>query len=215
VRAVFPFCCQCRLLLTAAASPTAAAAPSPCCFLPPPPPPPPPVFFPPPPPPFRDSLAEELLAERDDVAEARKKAQTAVEALQAASSTLDSVPSELAATIASTAASSSSRNPKGGSSRGVEGFGGAFGVENGSSGSRRPVFGAERHPSMHIAAQIASATSLNMVGPAAVAAVVGGNGAGSDGLPSILEVDVAVADAAAADGGPESVRAFQVEIEEH
>lgn len=152
------------------------------------------------------------------MAEARKKAQTAVEALQAACSTLDSVPSELAATIASTAASSSSQNPKGGSSRGVKGFGGAFGVENGSSGSRRPVFGAERHPSMHIAAQIASATSLNMVGPAAVAAVVGssaGNGAGSDGLPSILEVDVAVADAAAADGGPQSVRAVQVEIEEH
>lgn len=87
----------------------------------------------------------------------------------------------------------------------------------GGSSGRRPGFGAERHPSMHIAAQIASATSLGMVGPAAAAAAVGpsgSNGSGNDNLPSILEVDVGGSDAAA-DGGPSSVRAFKVEIEEH
>jgi hypothetical protein len=87
----------------------------------------------------------------------------------------------------------------------------------GSSSGRRPVFGAERHPSMHIAAQIASATSLGMVGPAASAAAVGNsgsNGSGGENLPSILEVDVNTSDVMA-DGGPASVRAFKVEIEEH
>jgi hypothetical protein len=83
------------------------------------------------------------------------------------------------------------------------------------------VFGAERHPSMHIAAQIASATHLGLTGPAAVAAAVGsganGGGTGSGGMPSILEIDVGVGggDGGGGDGGPNSVRAFQVEIEEH
>lgn len=200
---------------------------------------------------------------------------------QAACATLDSVPSELAASIAATATDAKA------GTRGVEGFGGAFGTSGnrvcnlslfaasaaaaaavgggsggggqqrlgqvaagiiccqtalqhaqvaavsqitatftvflmvagdiGGSSGRRPGFGAERHPSMHIAAQIASATSLGMVGPAAVAAAVGpsgSNGSGGDNLPSILEVDVGSSDAAA-DGGPSSVRAFKVEIEEH
>jgi hypothetical protein len=127
------------------------------------------------------------------------------------------VPSELAVSIAATAPPSTKPG-----SRDREGFGGAFGTSSdiGSSSGRRPAFGAERHPSMHIAAQIASATSLGMVGPsAAVAAVVSGSngsgGAGSDGLPSILEVDVSGGAGAGGDGGPASVRAYKVEIEEH
>jgi hypothetical protein len=49
----------------------------------------------------RDSLAGELLQEREDVARSRARAQAAVEALQAANATLEDVPSELAATMAS------------------------------------------------------------------------------------------------------------------
>jgi hypothetical protein len=49
----------------------------------------------------RDSLAGELLQEREDVARSRGRAQAAVEALQAANATLEDVPSELAATMAS------------------------------------------------------------------------------------------------------------------
>lgn len=90
--------------------------------------------------------------------------------------------------------------------------------EAGSGSGRRPVFGAERHPSMHIAAQITSATSLSMVGPAAMAAAVpssGGSNGGNADLPSILEVDVSSSGDVGADGGPVSVRAYKVEIEEH
>ncbi|KAF6266399.1 P-loop containing nucleoside triphosphate hydrolase protein [Scenedesmus sp. NREL 46B-D3] len=50
---------------------------------------------------YRDSLAGELLQERDDVARSRARAQAAVEALQAANATLEDVPSELATTMAS------------------------------------------------------------------------------------------------------------------
>jgi hypothetical protein len=49
----------------------------------------------------RDSLAGELLQEREDVARSRARAQQAVEALQSANATLEEVPSELASHMAS------------------------------------------------------------------------------------------------------------------
>jgi len=83
----------------------------------------------------------------------RARAASAVDALQAASNTLDDVPSELAATIA---------NAHLGSERGGESH-----TELALPARSRPAFGAERHPSMHIAAQIASATTLTMLPTAA------------------------------------------------
>lgn len=115
-----------------------------------------------------------------------------MEALQAANSTLDDVPSELASTLATVQEGrpGSEMVPRGSI---TSGFGSAFGAAEGSDGgllqTRRP-FGAERHPSMHIAAQIASATTLTLVPPSA--AVVTSPGAGS-GMTSIIE--------AAEDGG--------------
>eukprot|EP00775_Hariotina_reticulata_P001703 gene1703-2048_t len=125
---------------------------------------------------YRDSLAEELLCEREDVVRSRARAAAAVDALQAASNTLDDVPSELAATIA---------NSHLGSDRGGESH-----TELALPARSRPAFGAERHPSMHIAAQIASATTLTMVPAAAAAAerVQHQAGAGLSGLPAIIEM---------------------------
>jgi hypothetical protein len=168
------------------------------------------------------------------VAEARSKAAGAVEALSSAQATLDDMPSALAATLVATAAAASDVNAsagKSGSLSGADGgFGGALtaaaiaaaggadggggGGSGGSSGTtRRPSFGAsDRHPSMHIAAQIASATSVNMVAKVAAAAVVrdGGGGGGGDSLPSILEVDVAAGDSAG--NGALGLRSFQCEV---
>jgi hypothetical protein len=170
---------------------------------------------------YRDSLASELLAERDDVAEARGKAAAAVEALSAAQATLDEVPGALAATLAAAAASTSDGQGGGGGGSGssTAGFGGAFsaaalaaasGGGEGSSGpKRRPLTAADRHPSMNIAAQIASSTSVNMVVKAAAAAHpkapgAGGEGAGASGLPAILEVDHMAVGGAASGNGPSS-----------
>eukprot|EP00878_Enallax_costatus_P013508 GHUV01014123.1.p1 GENE.GHUV01014123.1~~GHUV01014123.1.p1 ORF type:complete len:883 (+),score=283.34 GHUV01014123.1:471-3119(+) len=134
---------------------------------------------------YRDSLASELLAEREDVAKARQRAATAVEALQAANNTLDDVPSELAATLANVQEVRGSEIvPRGSITSSFAGFG-ASDASDGSLGPARRGFGAERHPSMHIAAQIASATTLTLVPPAAAAAVAGSGTSG--GMASIIE----------------------------
>lgn len=121
------------------------------------------------------------------MAKARQRAATAVEALQAANNTLDDVPSELAATLATVqdGRPGSELVPRGS----VSGFGSGFGSSDGADGNLVPArraFGAERHPSMHIAAQIASATTLTLVPPAAAAAAISGPSSGS-GMASILE----------------------------
>lgn len=120
------------------------------------------------------------------MAKARQRASTAVQALQAANSTLDDVPGELAATLATVhdGRLGSELVPRGSV---TGGFGPGFGSSDGADGTLVPrrAFGAERHPSMHIAAQIASATTLTLAPPAAAAVVSGLNG--SPGMASILE----------------------------
>jgi hypothetical protein len=120
-----------------------------------------------------------LLCEREDVVRSRARAASAVDALQAASNTLDDVPSELAATIA---------NAHLGSERGGESH-----TELALPARSRPAFGAERHPSMHIAAQIASATTLTMLPTAAAVTAAAEraqhqNVTGLSGLPAIIEM---------------------------
>jgi hypothetical protein len=75
---------------------------------------------------------------------------------------------------------------------------------------------------MHIAAQIASATQLTMVPAAAGVGPAGCSGNAASGLPSILEVDVSGATAAAAgndvasafaNGSAQSVTSIRVEGE--
>ncbi|WIA15453.1 hypothetical protein OEZ85_002099 [Tetradesmus obliquus] len=168
---------------------------------------------------YRDSLAGELLQEREDVARSRGRAQAAVEALQAANATLEDVPSELAATMASV------QEGRPGGDVPAGGFGPGFGSSSSEDAppTRRGFNVADRHPSMHIAAQIASATQLTMVPAAAGVGPASAGNAAASGLPSILEVDVAGATAAApgdeglmsafANGSAQSVTSIKVEGE--
>jgi hypothetical protein len=86
------------------------------------------------------------------------------------------------------------------------GFGPGFGSSSSEDTppSRRGFNVADRHPSMHIAAQIASATQLTMVPAAAGVGPAGGSGNAGSGLPSILEVD----GSAAAGPGDDGISAF-------
>jgi hypothetical protein len=108
---------------------------------------------------YRDNLASELLQEREDVAKARIRCRAAVEALTAAMETLEDVPAELTSTLLNSEASDGPGAPGGGGGAGPMGkmMAGTIG-----EGGRHALSGADRHPSMHIAAQIATATTLTM-----------------------------------------------------
>lgn len=116
---------------------------------------------------YRDNLASELLTEREDVAKARSKCVAAVAALQAASETLEDVPAELTNTIMNTVQAQSAGDAS------SSGSGSMFLP----APERHQLGPADRHPSMHIAAQIATATSLMVAGTAATAAAVAAEGA--------------------------------------
>jgi hypothetical protein len=123
--------------------------------------------------------ASELLTEREDVAKARSRCRAAVEALTAAMITLEEVPSELTTSLAAAGASSADLvaaalggGQAGGSS---SGFGGFM-----PQPERLPLNAADRHPSMHMAAQIATATTLLVP--------VGGNKGRSE-LPAVVDSD--------------------------
>ncbi|KAF6266400.1 hypothetical protein COO60DRAFT_451662 [Scenedesmus sp. NREL 46B-D3] len=99
------------------------------------------------------------------------------------------------------------------------GFGPGFGSSSEDTPpARRGFNAADRHPSMHIAAQIASATQLTMVPAAASVGPAAGGGSAGSGLPSILEVDASGTAAgddgsmsAFANGGAHSVTSVKVE----
>ena len=142
---------------------------------------------------YRDKLASELLQEREDVAKARIRCRAAVDVLTAAMETLEDVPAELTSTLLN------SEGPDAGGPGGAGG--GPMGkLLQGAVGEGRQLLsGADRHPSMHIAAQIATATTLTM-------APVGGGFREVVQIATVREEDAAVGLVESAMNGVKSVQ---------
>ncbi|GBF90976.1 hypothetical protein Rsub_03831 [Raphidocelis subcapitata] len=146
---------------------------------------------------YRDELAGELLRERDDVARSRARCKAAVAALQAAAETLESVPSELSASMAAAADGPGGGRPGGG---GGGGGGAAAGASVDGGGGDALVAAAAAAAAAHQQSLGAGADVSGVLGLAAAAAPDRRALAGGDRHPS-MRAAAQLASAAAQMGG--------------